>query len=110
MPLVDPGLPTADTPRIKWGKLYGAAAALAIAEAAAKAAGPLIVITQNSRDAESLSDEIAFFSCTGLPLRIFQTWRPCRTTASPLTRISPRHGLRRWRSCRAREKASGSWR
>ncbi|MGA2841656.1 MAG: transcription-repair coupling factor [Steroidobacteraceae bacterium] len=71
MPLVDPGLPTADTPRIKWGKLYGAAAALAIAEAAAKAAGPLIVITQNSRDAESLSDEIAFFAGTGLPVRVF---------------------------------------
>jgi transcription-repair coupling factor (superfamily II helicase) len=71
MLLVDPGLPTADSPRIKWGKLYGAAAALAIAEAAAKAAGPLIVITQNSRDAESLSDEIAFFAGTGLPVRIF---------------------------------------
>ncbi|MGO8855316.1 MAG: transcription-repair coupling factor [Steroidobacteraceae bacterium] len=71
MPLVDPGLPTADTPRVKWGKLYGAAAALAIAEAAAKAAGPLIVITQNSRDAESLSDEIAFFAGSGLPVRVF---------------------------------------
>jgi transcription-repair coupling factor (superfamily II helicase) len=71
MPLVDPGLPTADSPRIKWGKLYGAAAALAIAEAAAKAAGPLIVITQNSRDAESLSDEIAFFAGSGLPVRVF---------------------------------------
>src|SRR5450755_3874756 len=71
MPLVDPGLPTPDSPRIKWGRLYGAAAALAIAEAAAKAAGPLIVITQNSRDAESLSDEIAFFAGAGLPVRVF---------------------------------------
>src|ERR1017187_9748697 len=66
-----PALPSADLPVIKWGRLYGAAAALAIAEAAAKAAGPLIVITQNSRDAESLSDEIAFFAGTGLPVRIF---------------------------------------
>ena len=57
MPLFDPALPTADAPTIKWGKLYGAAPALAIAEAAAKAAGPLIVITQNSRDAEALSEE-----------------------------------------------------
>src|SRR5450755_2497199 len=71
MPLVDPGLPTPDSPRIKWGRLYGAAAALAIAEAAAKAAGPLIVITQNSRDAESLSDEIRFFAGPSLPVRVF---------------------------------------
>ena len=69
--LNDPGLPTADSPLIKWGKLYGAAAALSLAEAAAKSAGPLIVLTQNSRDAESLSDEIAFFAAAGLPVRVF---------------------------------------
>jgi transcription-repair coupling factor (superfamily II helicase) len=71
MLLTDPGLPTAQSPLIKWGKLYGAAAALTLAEAAAKAAGPLIVITQNSREAESLSDEIAFFVRDGLPVRVF---------------------------------------
>ena len=47
MPLLDPSLPRTDAPILKWGKLYGAAAALAIAEGAAKAAGPLIVIAQN---------------------------------------------------------------
>src|SRR5450755_2152481 len=71
MPLVDPGLPTPDSPRIKWGRLYGAAAALAIAEGAARAHGPLIIIAQNSRDAESLSDEIRFFAGGGLPVRVF---------------------------------------
>ncbi|HWJ35500.1 MAG TPA: transcription-repair coupling factor [Steroidobacteraceae bacterium] len=71
MSLIDPGLPTADFPLIKWGKLYGAAAALCVAEAAAIAAGPLIVITQNSRDAEALSDEIAFFVRERLPVRVF---------------------------------------
>jgi transcription-repair coupling factor (superfamily II helicase) len=71
MPLLDPGLPTADVPRFKWGKLYGAAAALAVAEAVARANGPLIVITQNSRDAESLSDEIAFFGGSAWPVRVF---------------------------------------
>jgi transcription-repair coupling factor (superfamily II helicase) len=71
MPLTDPGLPTADSPRVKWGKLYGAATALILAEAAVKASGPLIVITQNSRDAEQLSEEIAFFAGTGLPVRVF---------------------------------------
>src|SRR5450631_849180 len=71
MPLTDPALPTAESPRVKWGKLYGAAAALTIADAAAKAAGPLIVITQNSRDAESLGDEISFFADAGMPVRVF---------------------------------------
>ena len=71
MILLDPALQTADAPTIKWGKLYGAAPALAIAEAAAKAAGPLIVITQNSRDAEALSEEIAFFAAHNTPVRVF---------------------------------------
>jgi transcription-repair coupling factor (superfamily II helicase) len=71
MPLTHPGLPSAASPLVKWGKLYGAAAALCLAEAAAKADGPLIVITQNSRDAESLSDEIVFFAPAGLPVRVF---------------------------------------
>src|SRR5882672_8702853 len=71
MPLTDPGLPTAESPRIKWGKLYGAATALALAEAAVPAPGPLIVITRNSRDAEQLSEEIAFFSGAALPVRVF---------------------------------------
>ena len=71
MPLTDPVLPSVDSPLVKWGRLYGAAAALAIAESAAKALGPLIVITRNSRDAESLSDEIAFFAGKSLPVRVF---------------------------------------
>ncbi|HWS67134.1 MAG TPA: DEAD/DEAH box helicase, partial [Steroidobacteraceae bacterium] len=71
MPLTDPGLPTSESPRIKWGKLYGAATALVLAEAAALAPGPLIVVTRNSRDAEQLSEEIAFFAGLGLPVRVF---------------------------------------
>src|SRR5450631_1456626 len=71
MPLLDPALPTADLPVVKWGKLYGAAAALAIAEAVVKTAGPIIVITRNSRDAEALSEEIAFFAGTAAPTHVF---------------------------------------
>jgi transcription-repair coupling factor (superfamily II helicase) len=71
MPLIDPVLPRPEAPLIKWGKLYGASAALAIAEAAVKASGPLIVLARNSRDAEGLSDEIAFFAGTGLSVRVF---------------------------------------
>jgi len=70
-PLLAPRIPTPDAPLIKWGKLHGAAPALAIAEAAASAGGPLIVIAPSSRDAESLSDEIGFFAGGGTPVRVF---------------------------------------
>src|SRR3984885_13901182 len=71
MPLLEPILPLESAPVVKWGRLYGAAAALAIAEAAAQAPGPLIVITQNSRDAEALSGEIRFFAGAGMIVHVF---------------------------------------
>ena len=71
MSLSNPTLPSAPAPVVKWGRLYGAAAALAIAEGAAVAHGPLIVIAQSSRDAEALGDEIRFFAGAGLPVRVF---------------------------------------
>ena len=69
--LFDPLLPATGTPIVKWGRLYGAAPALAVAEAAAKAGGPLIVIVETSRAAESLSEEIGFFSSGTLPVQVF---------------------------------------
>jgi len=71
MPLLDPALPTAGLPVVKWGKLYGSAAALAITEAAAKATGPIIVLTRSSRDAETLGEEIGFFAGGNHPVRLF---------------------------------------
>ena len=71
MALLDPALPNPASSLVKWGKLYGAAPALALAEAAHKAKGPLIVIARNSRDAESLSDEIRFFAGAALSVRVF---------------------------------------
>ena len=70
MPVIDPGLPSPESPLYRWGRLYGAAAALTIATAAAKAAAPLLVMTASSREAEQLGDEIAFFAA-GLPVRVF---------------------------------------
>src|SRR5271163_4223231 len=71
MGLLDPILPSNDERQIKWGRLYGAAPALAIAEAAPSAAGPLIVIAQSSREAEGLSEEVRFFAGPDLAVRIF---------------------------------------
>jgi transcription-repair coupling factor (superfamily II helicase) len=70
-PLFDPLLPAAASTLVKWGQLYGAAPALAIAEAAAKAPGPLIVIAETPRAAETLSEEIGFFSSGAMPVRVF---------------------------------------
>lgn len=69
--LLDPVLPSPTQPVLRWGKLYGSAAALAIAEAAGKADAPLFVIAQSAREAETLSDEISFFAGAALPVRVF---------------------------------------
>ncbi len=71
MSLLDPILPLERSPVVKWGKLYGAAAALALAEGALRAPGPLIVIAPSSREAEALGDEIRFFAGPGLNVRVF---------------------------------------
>jgi transcription-repair coupling factor (superfamily II helicase) len=71
MSLLEPILPGRDERVVKWGKLYGSAPALAIAEAAPQASGPIIVIANSSREAESLSDEIQFFAAPALSVRVF---------------------------------------
>ena len=71
MPLLEPILPRGAERLVKWGKLYGAAPALAIAEAAPNAPGPLIVITRSSREAETLNEELRFFGGHGLNVKIF---------------------------------------
>ncbi|GAC1668252.1 MAG: transcription-repair coupling factor [Steroidobacteraceae bacterium] len=71
MPLLEPLLPHRAAPVVRWGKLYGAAAALAIAEAAARSKGPLLVIAQSTREAEALSDEVRFFAGGGFTVRVF---------------------------------------
>lgn len=71
MNLLAPRLPDSPTAQIRWGRLYGAAASLAIAEASAAAPGPLLVITPTARVAESLADEIAFFAGAALHVRVF---------------------------------------
>ena len=71
MSLLEPILPANSERPVKWGKLYGAAPALAIAEAAPAAAGPLLVIAQNSREAETLSEEIRFFAGPNLSVNVF---------------------------------------
>jgi transcription-repair coupling factor (superfamily II helicase) len=71
MALLDPVLPDAHFPLVKWGRLYGAAPALAICEAGLRADAPLLVITPDSRAAETLADEIRFFAGGALLVHVF---------------------------------------
>ena len=71
MVLLDPALPDARVRLVRWGRLYGSAAALAVAEAAPRAPGPLLVIARSTREAEALSDEIRFFAGAGLDVNVF---------------------------------------
>src|SRR5271165_7130035 len=71
MTLLRPRLPDPSVPLVNWGKLHGAAPALAIAEASRDAPGPLLVIAPTSREAESLCDEIGFFAGAAVSVKAF---------------------------------------
>ncbi len=70
-PLLAPRLPASRSAPVRWGGLLGAAASLAIAEAANGVGAPLIVITRDSRAAQSLCDEVSFFAGPGLTAEVF---------------------------------------
>jgi transcription-repair coupling factor (superfamily II helicase) len=55
-------LPEAAGPPLSWGQLYGAAPALAVAEAARRHPGPVLVLARSPRQADQLAAEIAFFA------------------------------------------------
>jgi transcription-repair coupling factor (superfamily II helicase) len=59
-------LPAAAGRASDWGQLYGSAPALAIAEAAARHAGPVLVLAGSPRQADQLAAEIGFFGGAGL--------------------------------------------
>ena len=59
--LLSPRLPASAAAPVRWSGLDGAAAGLAIAEAAALGR-PLIVVTPTPRVAETLAGEVAFFA------------------------------------------------
>jgi transcription-repair coupling factor (superfamily II helicase) len=69
--LLQPRFSSAPGSLTRWGKLYGGARSLAIAEAAEQATGPVLVIAPSARDAEQLTEEIAFFAGSGLAVQAF---------------------------------------
>jgi len=72
-----PPLPVRHGERLLWGRLYGAAAALAIAHAARLAPGPLLCITPDMPAATLLRAELEFFlqdAAADLPVLGFPDW------------------------------------
>jgi transcription-repair coupling factor (superfamily II helicase) len=65
LPVPAPGVPAS------WPGLDGSALALAVAEMAAEAAGPVLVVATGSREAARLATGIAFFAGDALPVRVF---------------------------------------
>ncbi|MGD8514826.1 MAG: transcription-repair coupling factor [Granulosicoccaceae bacterium] len=74
--VLQPALPAAGTHH-NWGRLYGCADGLAIAEAAREHAGPVIVITPDTPTSQRLEAEIRFFlddpACPILPFPDWET-------------------------------------
>ena len=72
---LNPVLPTAEHPRITWGRAYGSSQGLAIAAALEQRRGLMLILTPDVQTAYRLEDEIRFF-CAGseLPVTTFPDW------------------------------------
>ncbi len=70
-----PDLPRAGERHVRWGRLYGSAWGLAIAAAAQRRQGPLLVVTAGMPEAMRLEAEIRFYSQDpARPVLIFPDW------------------------------------
>ena len=66
--LLEAPIPVPDAPA-HWGELYGSSLALAVAELAAGAPGPVLLVAGSSRDAVRLHTEVAFYAGRDVPVR-----------------------------------------
>ena len=67
-------LPMAKPAQKHWGRLYGAAESLAIAEYAAKADGPVVVVAATTPDLLHLEAELGFFCGPETNVQLFGDW------------------------------------
>ena len=73
--LLNPLLPDAQRPAVRWGRLYGCASSLAVAEAALAADRFTLLVTADSQSAQHLEHELAFFLAgQDLPILSFPDW------------------------------------
>ncbi len=83
-PLLNPPLPTAAHPRLRWHQLYGSAPALALAEATRADQRLYVLIADAARELERLTAELQFFAGSSLPLLRLPDWE-----VLPYDRFSP---------------------
>ncbi|HYL02000.1 MAG TPA: transcription-repair coupling factor [Steroidobacteraceae bacterium] len=72
--LLNPPVPTAALPQLRWHQLYGSAAALALAEAARADPRLYVVIVEGARELEQLAAELGFFAGGELTLLRLPDW------------------------------------
>ncbi|MGE3667940.1 MAG: CarD family transcriptional regulator [Steroidobacteraceae bacterium] len=84
MSILEPPLPDASRRQVRWHQLYGSAPSLALAEAADRAPGLLLVVCSDTREVERRAAEIAFFGGDRLPVLTFADWE-----VLPYDRFSP---------------------
>ena len=84
MSLFEPLLPDASCRHVRWHQLYGSAPSLALAEAAARAGGLLLVVCASTREVERRAAEIGFYSDGHVPILEFADWE-----VLPYDRFSP---------------------
>ncbi|HVC37555.1 MAG TPA: transcription-repair coupling factor, partial [Gammaproteobacteria bacterium] len=73
--LLTSGWPNTAHPLLRWGRLYGSSASLALAEAAQQADAPLLLVTPTAREAERMQAELRFYlGKEALPVSFFPDW------------------------------------
>ncbi len=69
-----PPLPRGPGERVRWRRLHGSALALAVAEAARRHPGPVVLVASDAREAARLEQELGFFLGDELPRLGFPDW------------------------------------
>lgn len=72
--ILNPLLPDNSQTEVRWRQLHGSTGSLALAEAAQRADGPLIVIAANSRELEQRRAELQFFGGPTLAVLALPDW------------------------------------
>jgi transcription-repair coupling factor (superfamily II helicase) len=67
-------LPSTARRAVKWGQLYGAAAAWRLSEAATRINAPLLVVAPSAREMSRLEDELRFFAPAALKIHTLPGW------------------------------------
>lgn len=81
-------LPAPKQDQINWGKLYGSAAGLAIAEYADRQPGLVVVVAPHMPDLLHMEADLSFYRHTGLQVESFVEWETL-----PYDRVSPHQDI-----------------